>query len=92
MAKVEIIIASCILALVLMASMAVKRANAADEDEPDSYFDCRYSETNCKFCCDNYKSGWVANYMKRMLHRNVCQCGSAGGDISVNLENKRMRT
>lgn len=92
MAKVDIISAVCLLVLVLMTSMALERADAADEDEPDNYFDCRYSETNCKFCCDNYRTDWVANYIKRRLHKNVCQCRSAGGNTSVNLVHKRLRT
>lgn len=86
MARVKIITVSCVLAVVLVAVIAVEQVAGGPKD----YLDCRFDESNCRYCCNHMGDDWVIKFTPRILFRNVCKCTSPTGDKSRNLATKRM--
>lgn len=83
MAKVQFMIASCILAVVLVATIAIDLGEGAS----GTALNCRFNENVCSRCCEA-KGGKLATakLIKKKLHKNVCECTRPGEDTAESLE------
>lgn len=89
MAKAEIMIASWMLAGILLATVSVDQVVGGPDDP--NFLDCRYNESDCRYCCDHMRGkSWTIKLTKRRLFKNICECTNPAGDKTVRLVSKRM--
>lgn len=86
MAGPRLIIASCVLAAILVALVAIDLGVARDLEEPGTVLRCRFNEVVCRTCCES-KSGKSAKtkFTSKKFHSNICECTAPGGATAERL-------
>lgn len=85
MAKLQVIVALCVIAAVLVSMLVPAEASTSCVDDED----------NCQYCCDEAKgAGWTATWRAggHFGGQSSCKCTSPNGDITQSVRTLHHRS